>query len=133
VAILDIMISPTDDAPTELAATDPDALARLERFGGRKLLHEMITLFLENASDRLATADAGVGAGDASAAEHAMHTLKASSAQLGALRLARLCEEGESIARRGTVTGLAAVLQESRYELRRVESWLANVRAEGET
>lgn len=123
------MISPTDDAPTELAATDPDALARLERFGGRKLLHEMITLFLENASDRLETAVAGVGVGDASAAEHAMHTLKASSAQLGALRLARLCEEGESIARRGTVAGLGAVLQESRFELRRVESWLANVRA----
>lgn len=130
ISILDIMIQPTESAPTDPAATDRDALARLERFGGRKLLHEMIALFLENASERLAAADAGVAGGDASAAENAMHSLKSSSAQLGAVRLSRLCEHGETMAASGTVQGLAALLEESRLELRRVEGWLANVRSE---
>lgn len=127
------MITPTDGAPTELPATDRDALARLERFGGRKLLHEMIALFLAIAPERLAAAGAGVGVGDASAVENALHSLKSSSAQLGALRLSRLCEQGESVARGGSVEGVAALLDESRSELRRVEAWLASVRAESQT
>ena len=127
------MITPTDGAPTELPATDRDALARLERFGGRKLLHEMIALFLAIAPERLAAAGAGVGAGDASVTENALHSLKSSSAQLGALRLSRLCEQGESVARGGSVEGVAALLDESRSELRRVEAWLASVRAESQT
>lgn len=131
-SILDIMVPPSDGAPTELPATDRDALARLERFGGRKLLHEMIALFLAIAPERLTAADAGIGAGDASAVENALHSLKSSSAQLGALRLSRLCEQGESIARGGTIEGVAALLDESRSELRRVETWLASVRAEGQ-
>ena len=126
------MIPPTDGAPTALASTDRAALDRLERFGGRKLLHEMIALFLAIAPERLAAAGAGVGVGDASAVENALHSLKSSSAQLGALRLSRLCEQGESIARGGTVEGAAALLDESRSELRRVEAWLASVRAEGQ-
>jgi HPt (histidine-containing phosphotransfer) domain-containing protein len=113
-----------------LPATDRDALTRLERFGGVKLLHEMIALFLENARERLAAAAAGTDAGDAGATENAMHSLKSSSAQLGALRLSRLCEHAEAIARDGTLPGMAALLDECRDEFARVEAWLSGVRAE---
>jgi len=126
------MIPATDGTPTALASTDREALDRLERFGGRKLLHEMIALFLDNAPERLAAADAGIGAGDARAAEDAMHSLKSSSAQLGALRLSRLCEQAESIARAGTIEGLSGLVAEGRVELRRVERWLGDVRSEGD-
>lgn len=118
---------------TELPATDPDALARLERFGGRKLLHEMIALYLESAPDRLEAAAAGVAAGDAIAAENALHSLKSSSAQLGALKLSRLCETGEAIARGGSLTGLAELIVDGRHELTAVERWLAGVRTERPT
>jgi len=114
----------------DLPRTDPDALARLERFGGRKLLHEMIALYLENAPGRLAAAADGVAAGDPVAAENALHSLKSSSAQLGALRLSRLCEEGEAIARGGRLEGIAEVLDAGTKELAVVEGWLAGVRAE---
>lgn len=114
----------------QLPATDRDALMRLERFGGIKLLDEMIALFLENARERLAAAAAGLEAGDASATENAMHSLKSSSAQLGALRLSRLCEQAETIARGGTLTGSAGLLDECREELARVGEWLRGVRAE---
>jgi hypothetical protein len=46
----------------ELPATDPDALTRLERFGGVKLLDEMIALFLLNARERITAAATGLGA-----------------------------------------------------------------------
>lgn len=115
----------------QLPATDRDALTRLERFGGTKLLHEMIALFLENARVRLAAAAAGVDRGDPAMTENAMHSLKSSSAQLGALRLSRLSEQAESIARGGTLVGVGNLLDECRDEFARVEAWLAGVRAEG--
>jgi HPt (histidine-containing phosphotransfer) domain-containing protein len=114
----------------QLPATDREALTRLERFGGAKLLHEMIALFLENAPGRLSIAERGLERGDAPSIEDALHSLKSSSAQLGAPRLSRLCEQGESIAHRGRLEGIDALLQECRAELGRVEEWLTGVRAE---
>jgi len=114
----------------ELPATDPDALTRLERFGGIKLLDEMIALFLLNARERLTVAVTGLGPGDAAAIENAMHSLKSSSAQLGALRLSRLSEQAETIARVGTLTECAPVLEQCHEELTRVDAWLTGIRAE---
>ena len=48
----------------ELPATDPDALTRLERFGGHQAAREMIALFLENAPERLTAAAHGLVAGE---------------------------------------------------------------------
>jgi HPt (histidine-containing phosphotransfer) domain-containing protein len=124
-------MSTFQDADTvQLPAIDREALTRLERFGGIKLLHEMIALFLENARERLAAAEDGLDAGDAESTENAMHSLKSSSAQLGALRLSRLCEQAETIARGGTLAGMAALLDDCRDELARVDAWLAGVRSE---
>jgi HPt (histidine-containing phosphotransfer) domain-containing protein len=114
----------------QFPATDPEALTRLERFGGPKLLDEMIALFLENARERLAAALAGLDDHDAAAVEDAMHALKSSSAQLGALRLSRLCQEAETVAGGGTLTGIRGLLGQCRDELARVRSWLAGERAE---
>ena len=119
-------LSATDGLP----ATDPEALARLERFGGRKLVHEMIALYLKSASERLAAAARAVAAHDAPGTENAFHALKSSSAQLGAARLASQCEQGEAIARARTLDSLPALLDASRQELLLVEAWLDRVRAE---
>jgi HPt (histidine-containing phosphotransfer) domain-containing protein len=120
----------TDETPSlpELRALDPDALARLERFGGQKLLHEMIALFLENAPERLAAAEAGVIAGDVLGTENALHSLKSSSAQLGALRLSRICAEGESIAHSGSLSGIAEIVAAGWAELAEVKGWLDGIR-----
>ena len=114
----------------ELRAMDPDALARLRRFGGERLLNDMIALYLETARSRLAAAQEGLTSGDASATGNALHSLKSSSAQLGAARLSELCEEGEAIAQSGVLAGLDALLQASRDELERVERWLETERRE---
>lgn len=121
------MSTATPPGTPELRPLDPDALARLRRFGGAKLLSEMIALYLESAPTRLAAAEAGLSAGDASATANALHSLKSSSAQLGAARLSALCEEGEVIAAGGALAGVAAVLKASREELGRVEHWLETI------
>ena len=123
-------VSPNRDAAETLPATDPAALMRLERFGGRKLVHEMIGLYLKGASERIAAAAAGLAANDAAATGNAFHALKSSSAQLGAMRLAALCEQGELIARSGMLAPIGALLDASREELVVVEAWLDRARAE---
>jgi HPt (histidine-containing phosphotransfer) domain-containing protein len=116
---------------SESLALDPGALARLERFGGKKLLLEMIALFQAAAPERIAAASAGLASGDLSAVELALHSLKSSSGQLGAVRLGRLSEQGEALTRAGTLEGVAEIIREMELELVQVEAWLTAAREEG--
>ena len=104
--------------------TDPEALERLRRFGGDKLLCDMVVLFLEALPRRLASARAGLGRGECHAVEHELHALKSSAAQLGALRMHRLSQEGELLAKAGTLDGLARILNDLDAEEPRVREWL---------
>ena len=117
---------PADDAP--LASTDAASLERLKRFGGGKLLGEMISLFLGSAPERIAAARAGLDAGDAKATEMALHSLKSSSAQLGALQMQRLCERGEHQAHAGSLDGVDRIVQDLEEEFPRVRAWLERAR-----
>ena len=122
---------PLIHAPSaELPALDPNALSRLERFGGKKLLLEMIGLFQAAAPERIAAASAGVKSGDVAAAELALHSLKSSSGQLGAVRLGQLSEQGELLTRAGTLEGVAEIVQEMNAELVQVQAWLTTAREE---
>ena len=104
--------------------TDPEALERLRRFGGDKLLGDMITLFLDAVPRRLATARGGHARGDLHVVEHELHALKSSSAQLGAVRMHRLSRDGESLAKAGATDGLVPILDELDAEEPRVRTWL---------
>ena len=108
---------------------DPAALDRLRRFGGSKLLGDMITLFLEAMPQRLAAARSGFVRGDTPAVEHELHALKSSAAQLGALRLHRLTQEGERLARAGTLDGAGDILDALDAEMPRVRTWLTEARS----
>jgi two-component system, sensor histidine kinase and response regulator len=122
--------APSADAATpSLPALDVTALARLERFGGKKLLREMIELFQTAAPERIAAARAGVETGDVAGAELALHSLKSSSAQMGAVRLGRLSEEGEVLTRAGTLEGVDELVRQLEDELVRVQEWLSSTLA----
>jgi HPt (histidine-containing phosphotransfer) domain-containing protein len=123
------MTEPTsvgDDA--SLPTTDAASLDRLKRFGGGKLLGEMISLFLGAAPERIQAARAALEANDVKATEMALHALKSSSAQLGALRMQRLCEQGENIARAGSLENVAVLVRNLEEEFPRVQSWLERAR-----
>lgn len=120
--------SPLELPLEELPAVDPDALARLARFGGNKLRDQMIELYLTAAPERVAAIRSGLAAADPAAAELAFHSLKASSAQLGAMRMGRLSEQGEIITRGNSLEGVLDLVEVMERELTRVEVWLADVR-----
>ena len=124
------LIPPVGGPAAPLPTTEPDALDRLKRFGGAKLLGEMIGLFLSAAPERIAAARAGVTAGDGPAVEMALHSLKSSSAQLGAMLLQRLCAQGEQLASAGTLDSVALLVQDIEEEYPRVQSWLERARLE---
>jgi two-component system, sensor histidine kinase and response regulator len=121
-------MTPDSSARIELPATDPAALDRLKRFGGDKLLREMIALFLVAAPERLESARRAGAAADPGGVEQALHSLKSSSAQLGAMRMQRLSEQGEHRARGGSVDGLGTLLAELDDEHARVRQWLTRTR-----
>ena len=110
---------------------DAAALDRLNRFGGDTLLDKMIALFLETAPARVEAARAALARNEPADIELALHSLKSSSAQLGALRMQRLSAQGEQQARGGSLDGLRALTDELDQELARVREWLITARDEG--
>jgi HPt (histidine-containing phosphotransfer) domain-containing protein len=113
-----------------LPAVDPAALDRLRRFGGRTLLARMIDLFLIAVPERLDAAARAGATGDAEGVERALHSLKSSSAQLGAMRMQRLSEQGEHRARTGSLDGVAQLTSALDDEFARVREWLTSARDE---
>ncbi len=104
---------------------DPVALQRLRRFGGDKLVHELVQLFLQHSPDRLSAARAGLLASNANVVKASLHALKASAGQLGALAVQRLCEEGEREASNERLDRVARMLVPLEDELARARRWLS--------
>ena len=62
-------------------------------------LREVVELFLADTPARLAALHDAVERGDATAVEREAHTLKGSAANVGALRLAVICEQLQRLGR----------------------------------
>lgn len=108
---------------------DQSALERLRRFGGDKLLSEMISLFREHAAARLDAARTALAAGDADGVRSSLHALKSSAAQLGASRLSARCAAGEAMAERGATEGLAELVTAATQDLTNADAWLDAARS----
>ena len=76
--------------------TERAALERLDRLGGAELTRELVALYLEQSSERINAGRSAVSHGDGSALAGAAHSIRSSSAQLGAQQLVRRCEALES-------------------------------------
>ncbi|MEJ7872137.1 MAG: response regulator, partial [Rubrobacteraceae bacterium] len=95
-----------DDADPRPAVPDGDAnredsgepldratLEGLRELGGSELIADLGELFSSDTPPRLANLRVAVEGGDAGAVERIAHTLRGSSANIGARRMAELCEE----------------------------------------
>lgn len=97
----------------------------LEAESSEDLLESVIDAYLvSSAALEEAIVDAS-RAGDATALARAAHTLKSSSGQVGADRLAGLCKEIENLARRDTLDETPALVDAVVIELERVREALA--------
>lgn len=110
---------PSSTAIPQIAGGELDliALERVRRFGGDTLLRELISLFAAHAPARLIAAREALTAADAVGVRRNLHALKSSGAQLGATRIQRLSQEGESSATGGHLEALPALLDAADTEL----------------
>lgn len=98
-----------------LDASALDAIRALDDDGGDGLLREILAAYFASCPGLLAQMDEGFAASGADKVRIATHTLKSSSANLGAQRLADICKEAESAARAGdlsTALGLAPLIKQ---------------------
>ena len=103
---------------------DPDVLERLRMVGGPKLVRELIELFVRYAPERIAIARTGIEAGDLSAAQRALHSLKSSAGQLGVTAIQDGCSRGEALAAKGDATGAEAALAQVEAAWPETKAWL---------
>ena len=99
---------------------DADALQRLRELDphGKSRLLERVLRAFESSAVRLAEQFAEARkSGDMPAIRHVVHTLKSSSASIGALALARICAEIEASIRADTLAGLPERLDAMDREL----------------
>jgi HPt (histidine-containing phosphotransfer) domain-containing protein len=83
-------------------------LRALERPGTPSLVDRVLAAYLEHSPSQLVEARDALGRGDHDLLRRAAHTLKSSSANVGALRLSGLCRTLETAARESIPEDAAA-------------------------
>jgi signal transduction histidine kinase/CheY-like chemotaxis protein len=91
--------APTHPAEAVLDTRVLDEILAMERNGARNLLRRLVTTYVSSSRGLFDAAERGFAAGDAAAVTQAMHTLKSSSANMGAVQFSRACAEIEMLAR----------------------------------
>ncbi|EDX78539.1 response regulator receiver domain protein [Coleofasciculus chthonoplastes PCC 7420] len=89
---------------TESEVLDPKIWQSLEKLAGAKanvVLDKIVGDYLEDAPERLQAIQSAIATQDAEALRQAAHSLRSSSANLGAVTLSHLCKELEALAGAG--------------------------------
>jgi len=100
-------------AAEQTARLDPtafDELRKLKAGGASDIVEKVIRMYLTNAPSLLEKMHSAVAAGDADALRDAAHTLKSSSASVGATDLAATCKQLEALGRQGRVADAMPVV-----------------------
>jgi CheY-like chemotaxis protein len=120
-------LSSVPSQPTTLASgdqaqpIDPRAIEQiraLQRPGAPDILHKVIATYLQEAPQLLDAVRQAVAKDDAQALHHAAHSLKSTSAMLGAHTLAGLCKQLEALGHTHTTVNAAPLFAavEAEYE-----------------
>ena len=86
----------------------------MERNGARNLLRRLVTTYATSSSALVSAADQGFARNDAVAVAQALHTLKSSSANLGAVEFSNACARIEALVRQSELASAAALWQSLR-------------------
>jgi HPt (histidine-containing phosphotransfer) domain-containing protein len=106
---------------------DPAVLRNLaaQVQNGTDLLNRIVATYVSSSTKLAAELRAGAAAEDPERMAMAAHTLKSSSAQVGAMKLSSLCKEIEARGRGGSVQGVTELLDQVFSELESVHEGLA--------
>jgi HPt (histidine-containing phosphotransfer) domain-containing protein len=80
---------------------NPEALERLEEWGGADLVNQMVRLFIQNSPERLEQIRSAFGDDPGSLPERGSHSLKSSAANVGAERVREVAARIEQAASQG--------------------------------
>jgi two-component system, sensor histidine kinase and response regulator len=100
------------------------SLRELQEEGEPDVLKELIELFLEDLPPQFKALQEAEEREDAQSVERTAHTLKGSSSNLGAVRMAAICAELEEIGRSGDLATAPALISGLEAELGRVRAVL---------
>ena len=115
------------DQPTILDQQVLDALR--ESVGGDDtFVADLVATYLAEGAEHMAEMDAAAAAGDAAAIVRPAHSMKSSSAALGAARMSSISRDIEFAGREGRPEGLAASVQDARATW---EATVAELRSRG--
>lgn len=121
---------PTHHPRADDRAIDPETIQGLRELGGDdepELLAELIQIFLEDAPQRMKDITEGLAHGDLTRVERGAHTLKSSSANIGALGLSDLCGKIVACARGSQTKALPDLCDASARVLATAESELRDI------
>lgn len=103
---------PHSGSPAVLDAQAIERLRELDPGGKNQLLVRIADAFGTSVARLVPQMTAAVAARDLAAIRHVAHTLKSSSASIGAVKLSRLCADIEAICREGRGEDLANAIAE---------------------
>ncbi|HVS17560.1 MAG TPA: Hpt domain-containing protein [Planctomycetota bacterium] len=106
-----------------------DSLRALDDEGGPSLFLELIDLFVEDAAAQLQSMQSALAAGDVKTIERAAHTLKSSSANIGASRMSGICFEIERLGRAGSLDGVDSLIASTGAAYAEVRKVLVEMRS----
>lgn len=96
----------------------------LRRPDGSDLLSHAVDVFFRTSEETMETIVSAVHGRDAALLESAAHKLKSGCANLGAISMAAACRELEEMARRGALSGAAALVEQLHNEHTLANDWL---------
>ena len=111
-----------------LDKTALDGIRALQMEGAPDVLESVISLYLDDAPKLMERLKHAVAANDAPEIERAAHTLKSSSASLGALKVSELCKRLETSARQHVLDQSTEILTELETTYNGIQSALAAAR-----
>lgn len=97
-------------------STALDSVRALEASGSVGLLARLLQMYVERAPDLYDEIESAIHRGDLESTSRAAHSMKSSSANVGATRLAARCSEIELMSREGNATGIDELLASLKVE-----------------
>jgi HPt (histidine-containing phosphotransfer) domain-containing protein len=88
-----------------------DSIRSLQREGAPDILHKIIGVFLESTPNLLGELQHAIETGSGEDVYRLSHTLKSSSATVGAMQISAICREIETLARAGDLSEVAGQFQ----------------------
>lgn len=126
------------DVPPALPESDPlldwtvlENFRQLQEPGAPDIVAQLMDLFLQELPDKLAALDTALQSRDAARVGRAAHTLKGSSANIGARRVAKVCLEIEQCSQAGDLDAARAWMPRLERELADTRDALTRAQSEG--